>query len=672
MLKKRFPDSQVIGKLGGLICQLLPLAVFFVVILVVGVSMDDVSDAGWTYPAQAGKEFTSLWTSYRWSDADFNVVFSQLPNMFSLVLMTVLCTMTGVLGITGAFQGGPRGDPSPMETTNFDMELTVVGLGAVVSGLTNGVICFHRLGSSIQLRRDGGTHRIAVLTSAVFVALFFFSSVPLGHFIPKWFLGGLFMGSGVSFLEGAFKSYRGLPPLYMVGRRLPSPQYWVTVCCIVVAVFSSPFMGIAAGLAFSIFLFLADSAKANPINSISDGANTVSRTLKPHWELQTLMEQGTRIVVIYLQGQLFFGSGNGLAAAIENIIEAQHGHIRYIILSFAKVPAVDASAASQLKPALKRVENHGCKVVCCRMNKEVFDALSSAKLIQAPDDDCRKVMEAKTVETVTEDPEAPDQGTFAQTLDRVPLHEEGPTAPSLWRTVSFRPLHTKKFDAFDTESDALDYCGDVIIAEFTYAPQKELPAAQRTLKPYMDAFHNACTTGAPLTEEFYEQINALPPGTMSKVKFYCKVMSGLSPGHTLQKGSLYFIMQGGIGLVDVLHDDQSEDDDGIRPTTSLAAHMKVNMKMYYGRGQKRLRKRYPPGQVAGKTTFFTQQTREKIQSDNHVTWLITSAKFGVSVEVWALSPEQWEKMPATLRDTLTELLFRMIIRESEHSLLSGT
>ena len=45
-------------------------------------------------------------------------------------------------------------------------------------GLTHGVVTFHRLGSSIQLRMDGGTHRLAVLTSSAFVGIFFFTNVP--------------------------------------------------------------------------------------------------------------------------------------------------------------------------------------------------------------------------------------------------------------------------------------------------------------------------------------------------------------------------------------------------------------------------------------------------------------------------------------------------------------
>jgi len=203
IVARKFPNSKLL-KLSGLFCQLCPLAIFYAVVYLIGASMEELSSSGWT-------------------------------------------SMTGVLGITGKFRAGPDGDPSPLEVIDFDAELTTVGFGSIFTALSNGVVTFHRLGSSIQLRMDGGTHRLAVLTSSCFVGTFFFTSLPLGHYIPKFFLGGLFMGSGVSFLESAFLSFRSLPPQKFMGYRLPSPQYWVTVLCILVAAFSSPFQGIGAG-----------------------------------------------------------------------------------------------------------------------------------------------------------------------------------------------------------------------------------------------------------------------------------------------------------------------------------------------------------------------------------------------------------------------------------------
>ena len=121
-------------KLSGLGCQLLPLATFYLLILVCGIPMQALSETGWTFPAQAGRSFWGLWTTYSLSDADAAVLLSNVSSMLMLVIMSVLCTMTGVLGITGKFASGPDGDPAPMEVLDFDAELTTVGFGSLLTG----------------------------------------------------------------------------------------------------------------------------------------------------------------------------------------------------------------------------------------------------------------------------------------------------------------------------------------------------------------------------------------------------------------------------------------------------------------------------------------------------------------------------------------------------------
>ncbi|CAE8614976.1 unnamed protein product, partial [Polarella glacialis] len=510
-LMRLFPDNKLVKMLGGLSCQLLPPLLFYLVIWVCHISMDTLSRENWTYPAQGGHDFMSLWTSYSLRDADWGLVVSSLPSMLSLVLISVLCTMTGVIGIIG-----PDGDPSPLEVLDFDAELTTVGWAAILLGLTNGVVTFHRLGSSVQLRMDGGTHRIGVLTSSLFVGAFFFSNLPLGHYIPKWFLGGLFMGSGISFLEGSFLSYRSLPPLgrSFLGVPLPSPQYWVTVTCILVAAASSPFQGIGVGVLLSIIIFLWESAQSSPVASMSDGSRTVSRTMRPVWELRTLRREGDRTVLLYLQGHIFFGSGQQLASSLVEAVEGLEescdgpgGHVEYCILSFAKVPSIDASAAGQLQSAVKRIARHGCKVLCCRMNHAVFDALSAAKIVQSPDGDLRRVLgitsDMESSEDNNEEPEDASPASADTPSMHVTLHGQ-------WRRQkSFRLLTSGDHDAFDQMTDALDFSGDLILGKFCYG--KGSGVAPVATEPYMSAYRSACVTGRRLSDDAFEQMNLLPP-----------------------------------------------------------------------------------------------------------------------------------------------------------------
>lgn len=658
-LLRWFPGNQAVKMLAGLICQLLPLLFFYIGVFVTGVSMTQLSNEDWTYPAQGGQSFKSLWTDYNPLAADLSVLVSCFPSMVMLVIMSVICTMTGVLGIVGKFPTGPDGDPAPLEVIDYDTELTTVGFGAILLGLTNGVVTFHRLGSSVQLRMDGGTHRAAVMSSSLFVAVFFFSAVPLGHFIPKWYLGALFMQSGISFLEGALLSYRSLPPSgqTLLGVKLPSVQYLVTLACVVVAVFASTFAGLAAGLALSIVIFLWESAQSSPIQSVSQGNRTVSRTFRPVWELQVLRAHGDRILLLYLQGQIFFGSGQGLASKLIAIVESsQNGGstnpAKYCILSFAKVPTIDASAAEQLKAAVRKVEHLGCKVLCCRTNQSVFDALTAAKVIVSPDPDLKQVLGFDIETRVEEEEEHAGEidNNLVATISR-----------SWMRRKSFKPGFQQDHDSFDHETDALDHCGDKLLAEFCYG---EVPGrVARDLAPYMKAYRSCRITGCRMSEEVFEKMNNLPAGTIAQLKPFCQIRSGLASGEILEEGMLYFVLQGAVTTVDVI---------GVEDDLVVAVHsLQVNMKGFSGRGGgKRLRKRYPLGSVVGKGEFFLRPAGRIIDSEL-APKMIVSSKYGNTSEVWGLPSQAWEKLPKDLQLILINCSMLLMAEERQHSLLSG-
>ena len=500
---------------------------------------------------------------------------------------------------------------------------------------------------------DGGTHRLGVLTSACFVGFFFFSSLPLGHYIPKWYLGGLFMGSGVSFLEGSFLSYRGLPPSRrtLLGRRLPSEQYLVTVLCILVAALTSPNDGIAVGLALSILLFLLDSSATSPVSTMSDGRHTVSRTLLPFWELRALRREGERILLLYLQGQLFFGSGQSLATSLVEAVQAKgrdRAPVGFCILSFSRVQTIDASAAEQLRSAVRKVARHGCKVLCCRTSEEVFSALAAAQVILSPDEDLREVL-AQGHAGHREDLEAEE--------DASPCEEHSVGLDTchrkLARSISFKPIGRADHDAFDHETDALDYCDDKILAEFCYGGQ-----GADALEPHMLRYRHACQTGQPLDLDTFERVAGLPAGAMEALRPYCEVRTGLSPGTELKdKATLFLIVQGAVSMVDVPRGDGKGEH-----------RAPFAIKGFHGRGGKRLRKRFGPGTAINKISFTLGD--RQVGAD-FLSSPVVSGKFSSRAEVWGISRAQLCGMPPSLQQTLREMVALQLAIEREHTLLSG-
>ncbi|OLP79223.1 hypothetical protein AK812_SmicGene40512, partial [Symbiodinium microadriaticum] len=240
----------------------------------------------------------SIWTTYSLSDVDLDTVWEICVSLdiVALVAMAILCTMLGALAITGRYPTGPAGDPAPDDPLDFNAELTTVG-----AVLCNQAINLSQLPAPRRLREDGGTHRIAVLTIALVAGSLFIFGFPIGSVVPKWFLGGLFMNTGWSFLKKTLMSYQSMSTFKWRGLHIVSMQYGISTCCVLMALYFSPTTAIMAGLCLSIVLFVWDGMSTSPVSSVVDGQHVVSRTKRPWWEMNVLAAEGDRVRLLYLQ-----------------------------------------------------------------------------------------------------------------------------------------------------------------------------------------------------------------------------------------------------------------------------------------------------------------------------------------------------------------------------------
>lgn len=631
-LEWRFPESMAVKKLAGLACQLLPLALFYACAAVYGVGTEALSASGWTYPKQGSGGLMHHWTEYHLANVDARAVLASLPDMPALVLMAVLCTSMGALTITDRFPTGPQGDPNPDEAVDFDAELTTVGASSLLLGLAGGTLTFHTF-TVIQLRLDGGTHRIAVLAVAAFIGGAFASGAPIGHLVPKWFLSGLFMNTALHFLGDALLSYKSLPSVRWRGIELPSPQYAITLCGILVSVFFSPATAILTGMVLSIALFLVQTGQSSPVINVAMGNRVVSRQKRPYWEMRTLRMEGDRILLLYLQGHLFFGSVRRLVAVLTAAGTSDRAW--YCILSFARVERVDPSAARHLKALTDKGKHRGVRILYCRMNASVFAALVAVGAVTKPDSELIKYM----------------QGLRWRSAANAHLAAEGKTGLA---RLPLQGRYVDEPDAFTHETDALEYCDGRLVAEFFYGPLRD--TAEAPYERYMLAYREAVTKGARLPEWAFEAMNGLPEGAMQRLRGHCEVLESVAQWTELPRvdGALCFILRGAVSLVQILH---HAEEIGM-----------AEQRGFSFRQGKRLLKRYPPGSAVGKGGFFLRPAGQIVDPEL-VPRVIVSSALGPSAEIWILRPRQWEELPQDLQAQLARMLCVQLADDEQHSQL---
>lgn len=702
LLVRCFPKSHAVQRLSGLLCQLLPLFLFYVVVWVGGISMATLTQAGWTYPDQGSSGPRLLWTTYSPKDVDWPTVYGAMPDMPPLIMMAVMCTMVGALAITDKFPTGPPGDPQPTDPIDFDMELSTVGASSILLGCTGGNLNFHKF-SVIQLRLDGGTHRIAVLMIAAVSGGLFVLGVPLGHIVPKWFLAGLFLNTGMHFLKGTVLSYREMAQVTWRGWKLPSPQYSIGLVCITMAIFASPAQAIMVGLGLSCIFFLVSSSSASPVISVAVGDRVLSRTMRPFWEMDTLRIEGCRIVMLYLQGQLFFGSTHRLVTALNSA--AADAMVQYIIISLARVPRVDPSAVRHLKITVDKLRNRGCKVMFCRMNKDVYSTLSASKVVLAPGDELLKHLEnlrwkvrevasprpsyttrkersrqvSRQVSPLGSPGNSPKFGprggvwsldsaafdapvkmnsasstmpanskvtlvgpyTPPRTSLSAPMAQPPPALALSERLAKLRPSDLRPSehpDAFCHETDALDYCDEQVVTEFCYGSSKD---PWVVLEPYMLAYRKAVdNVGMRLPTWAFEEMNHLHSGFMDKLKPFCTVHDDV-PAWTKMNQT----MSSEGALLFIFKGSLSVIKVVPHVVDGASSSVQGDVTGFTFREGKKLLKRYTPGHIAGTDSFFVnhflRQIGRNLDPELDPKYVVSS-KVSPPAEIWVLQPDAWE------------------------------
>jgi SulP family sulfate permease len=121
-----------------------------------------------------------------------------------------------------------------------------------------------------------------------------------------------------------------------------------------VVIFVSLPMGIGIGMLVAILMFIRSNSK-EPVRQIVHADVRRSRKVRPAVETDLLGKHGKRIVVVELDGALFFGTAEEADEAIEHRIhDADH-----IIIDFERVSEVDASGARVMLVAADHVRRAG-------------------------------------------------------------------------------------------------------------------------------------------------------------------------------------------------------------------------------------------------------------------------------------------------------------------------
>jgi MFS superfamily sulfate permease-like transporter/CRP-like cAMP-binding protein len=250
-------------------------------------------------------------------------------------------------------------------------------ISAAFGGITNGI----NIGPSLTNRAFGAQTPLSVLVNAAAVLAAATLLFPLLAYIPRTVLSAAVMVIAIQHIEPwtrqlALRLFRpGTPQRGAVALDL-GVGLFVSLLSIAVNVVLAVFIGIA----LAVLLFVVRMSRSN-IRKLYRCENVRSRRYRDPAELEVLHAQGASVLVIELQGALFFGSAERLAQIVDR--ETAHG-IAAVLLEMRRITEIDSTGARILGDIDAALATRGIKLALV-LSARTETAARLADIFHAPD-----------------------------------------------------------------------------------------------------------------------------------------------------------------------------------------------------------------------------------------------------------------------------------------------
>jgi len=234
---------------------------------------------------------------------------------------------------------------------NARRELIGQGCGQMVSGMFGGMSGAGSTGATVVAINSGGGFGVAIVTGLVFIFLIILIG-PVAAFLPISVLAGIILHVAVTgMLERDILAWLRRSKTRVDGA--------IALLVTVVTVTYDLMVAVAVGVLIAIFQFVHAQVKAPVIRNRTTVAQRCSLRRRTEAARDLLAKHGERIIRFELQGNLFFGTADGLFEEMTKDLDRPV----WIILDMGRVTQVDLSAAKLFQQMASRLESHGGELI---------------------------------------------------------------------------------------------------------------------------------------------------------------------------------------------------------------------------------------------------------------------------------------------------------------------
>jgi sulfate permease, SulP family len=253
-----------------------------------------------------------------------------LPGALALA---IIASIDGMLcAKLASAPGAPRGDSNRL--------LVRLGVANAASAVAGGITSGINIGASVTNRTFGGRSWVSVMVNAVLLLATILVLLPLVTHLPRAVLSAVIMVVAVQHIDPWSKQATArLFKDRVVTKGTLVLDLGIALLVSILSIAVNIVLAVFLGFFLAVLLFVLRMSRSN-IRRHFRGDTVRSRKARSAKERKVLGETGNSILILELQGALFFGSAEWLARKIE--AEAA-GATQFLILDLRRVTEIDST-----------------------------------------------------------------------------------------------------------------------------------------------------------------------------------------------------------------------------------------------------------------------------------------------------------------------------------------
>ena len=274
-----------------------------------------------------------------------------------LELLPALVFTGLVIGLIGALESlfsCVVSDNLTNERHDSNRELIGQGVGNLACALVGALPAAGSVPRSQANFKAGGRTRLSGILGAGFVFLFFLVLGPLVGTVPMAAVAAMLMFVGFDLFDGWTVSLARKLRAQVRQRREVLLDLVVALAVAIITVSVNLIVAVGVGIVAASALFIARMGNTI-VRRRYDGCAVRSRKMRSPIQEQYLAGAGNQILVLELQGPIFFGSGDKLIAELEGVSAT----MRYLILDMRRVTDIDSTGTRVLPQLKSLIEKEG-------------------------------------------------------------------------------------------------------------------------------------------------------------------------------------------------------------------------------------------------------------------------------------------------------------------------